>query len=111
MHRENLTIYRTDKLWVDAELVFDNRDRQHLFLHLKQIAPWSLSVYKECLYAISMIKAAALDAEFKEIKVLIPGNDVKLLKFENMMGFEFENGLIVDGKEYIILRQETMRGT
>ena len=101
-------MYHTDKLLVEGELVFDDRDRQFLFLHLKQMAPWSLSMYKECLYAMSMMKSAAKNAGFKEVHAFIPGDDVKLLKFENMMGVEFENGLRgADGKEYIILRQET----
>lgn len=100
-----------DLLWCENfKVVGETKETGELFLHLEFIKNWCKGTYMQCLAAIDTIKDAARKKGHDYIWAFIDGSDVKLLKFEYMMGFEFVEGYknVVTGAEYILLRQGTL---
>lgn len=79
-----------------------------LFLHCDKVNNWGPTAYKICLETLVSVKNAAKSQGIDMIYTLIPGDDVKLLKFQLMFGFEIaEHYVDPDGKHYTLLSQET----
>jgi len=96
------TIYFSSTLQVQGELIDTN-----LFLHCDLLSDWGMARYRECLYAMRLIKAAAKEHGIDSLHVFIPRDD-KLLKFEQVMGFT-NPVLYKDNmdREYLLLEQDT----
>lgn len=72
------------------------------FLHLPRLDSWSLSVYKKLILTLVHTKRALSDLGYRMVFVIIPDNDAKRLKFEEMMGFTEvtrNDGMILMGQE------------
>lgn len=100
-----------DLLWCENfKVIGETKEDGSLFLHLDFIKNWGKNTYLQCLAALDVIKIAAREKGHEYIWAFIDGSDVKLLKFEFLLDFEFVEGYKnkITGREYILLRQSTI---
>jgi len=75
-----------------------------LFLHLKGLKNWSKTTYFQILEGIKAIKDDAKDKGHTHVWVLIP-DDIKLYKFELMLGFEVVEEIVINDEPMILMAQ------
>lgn len=89
-------LYRTEDGQLDVEFL-----NGQPYLHLS-LNNWSVSKYKQYKRTLSILKEALKEMGYSHMYVGIPDNDPKLLKFEQMFGFE----IIEHASGAYLLRQE-----
>ena len=95
------TVYRSRNLHVEGVLRYDGA----VYLHIRYLAPWSPSVYKECLYAMVRIKEEFYNLGVQELFILV---EERYLKFETMMGFDIQEVYRnKQGKKFLRMSQST----
>ena len=74
----------------DYNIGIEVKTDQRVYLHLDPLDSWSKSVYIELLGILEEIKASLSLLGIQRVYVLVEEADTKLIKFETMMGFEFD---------------------
>jgi hypothetical protein len=89
-----------DVYWQDEDgsLTFQYYENR-VFAHAK-VNNWNKEVYKKCKDVWYVAMEELNERGYKEVFVLIPANDVKLIKFEKIFGFQpiqEVNGILLMG--------------